>query len=108
MSVLSDKQARHVKFTALLILYIYERGYTAAWSFAKRCDECTVGKDKSLHKIKLAIDLDLFKDGKYLTKTKDYEFAGVFWESLDPSCEWGGSDGRDDGCHFSISHNGRW
>ena len=103
MSVLSDKQFKHSRMIALLILYIYERGYTVAISHCERCKDCPVGKEKSLHKSKLATDLDIFKDGKYLTKTKEYEFAGLFWEALGGT--WGGR--WEDGRHFSIAHLGR-
>ena len=61
------------------------------------------GRKFSNHKIKLAIDLNLFKDGVYLTKTSDHEFAGLFWEEM--GGEWGGR--FEDGNHYSLEHNGR-
>jgi len=102
MSVLRDKQAKHVRMTALLILYIYERGYTAAWGHAQRCEDCKIGAVRSLHKSKLAVDIDIFKNNKLLTETKDYEFAGLFWEAM--SGTWGGR--FNDGRHFSLAHGG--
>ena len=54
----------------------------------------------SKHKLKLAIDLFLTKDGVYLTATEDYKVLGLWWESLDPLCEWGGH--FNDGNHFQV------
>ena len=52
---------------------------------------------RSLHKSKCAIDLNLMKDGVYLTRTEDHQQFGDFWKSLDPLCEWGGDFGNKDG-----------
>lgn len=65
------------------------------------------GTRNSLHRIRLAIDLNLFKDGKFLKQTPEYELAGKLWESYShPGCvfTWGGH--FEDGNHFSITHNG--
>ena len=64
------------------------------------------GQAKSAHKQRLAIDLNLWKDGKYLTKTEDYAALGEYWESLGGT--WGGrfSTGSGDGNHFSIKFGG--
>lgn len=56
----------------------------------------------SVHGLRLAADLLLFKNGKYLTDTEDYREAGEFWEGLG-GC-WGGR--FNDGNHFSLEHNG--
>jgi hypothetical protein len=74
----------------------------------KKIYKSTVGHGRgrnSVHNLKLAKDLLLFKDGKYLTKTEDYAFAGLYWISLHPLCRWGGA--FSDGNHFSLEHNGR-
>lgn len=65
------------------------------------------GISNSLHTKRLAIDLNLFKDGKFLTRTVDYQKAGEHWESFSQeefTCVWGGRFG--DGNHFSIEHEG--
>jgi hypothetical protein len=66
------------------------------------------GIQNSLHRDKLAIDLNLFKDGKYLTASEDHKPLGDFWKSLHPLCCWGG-DFRPspDGNHYSITWQGR-
>lgn len=61
------------------------------------------GAANSCHKIRLALDLNLFRDGKYLTSTEDYRPLGEFWESIGGT--WGGR--FSDGNHFSLEHDGR-
>lgn len=61
------------------------------------------GAANSCHKIRLALDLNLFRDGKYLTSTEDYRPLGEFWESIGGT--WGGRFA--DGNHFSLEHDGR-
>lgn len=64
------------------------------------------GHRKSCHKLRLAIDLNLFLDGEYLTETEDHEKLGEWWESLHPLCRWGGRFSNPDGNHYSLEHNG--
>lgn len=64
-----------------------------------------IGIVNSLHRICLAIDLVLSKDGVVTWDYKDYLRLGEFWESLSHLCRWGGRFG--DAGHFSITHNGR-
>lgn len=59
------------------------------------------GHPKSGHKIKLAQDRNLFKDGVYLQTTEAHKIFGEYWESLGGS--WGGRFG--DGNHYSLIHN---
>ena len=56
------------------------------------------------HYNKLAQDLDLFRDGQYLSATADHEPFGIFWEGLHPLCRWGGR--FKDGNHYSLEHGG--
>ena len=108
METLRQKQSRFAKMIPLLILYAYALGYEITLGDAY----ATIGHMKnSLHGKRLAIDLNLFKDGKYLEKTEDHRVLGEFWESIGGS--WGGrftdSNGRPkpDGNHYSIEHYGR-
>ena len=55
-------------------------------------------KKNSLHYAKCAGDLNLFKDGEYLTDTESHRFLGEFWESLNPENRWGGR--YSDGNHY--------
>jgi len=85
---------------ALLIQCAYEKGYELTFgdAWAK-----TGHMAKSLHYDRLAIDLNLFKDGKYLSTTEDHKPLGEFWESIGGS--WGGR--FNDGNHYSLEHEGR-
>jgi len=62
------------------------------------------GNAYSCHKLKLAIDLLLFEDGKYLTSTEDYRELGEWWEEQHPLNCWGGR--FEDGNHFSMTRDG--
>lgn len=101
---LGDKQRLFGKLFPMLIMYAHTLDFEVAISYCKRCEDCQVGHKRSCHKFKLAGDLDLFKDRKYLTKTEDHRELGEFWEKLHPLCRWGGRFG--DGNHYSIEHGG--
>lgn len=111
---LIDKQKLFPRLTAQLIQYIESKGYEITFGEAWRTPEMAKiyesrgnGIANSLHKSRLAIDLNLFKEGKWLSKTEDYKFAGQYWESLSTGlykCCWGGH--FSDGNHFSIEHGG--
>lgn len=58
----------------------------------------------SLHRKKLANDLDLFYKGKYLRTTKAHRKFGEFWEHLGGA--WGGRFKKPDGNHYSTEHRG--
>ena len=97
---LGDKQRLFSKKVALLILYAYEQGYEITFGDAWAKDG---HKRMSCHYIRLAIDLNLFKDGVYLRETSDHQFLGEFWEDMGGS--WGGR--FNDGNHYSMEHDGR-
>ncbi len=69
------------------------------------CPECGYfgHKENGFHPKRLAQDLNLFKDGVYLTKTSDYEPIGIYWELIGGT--WGGrfseKEEKKDGNHFS-------
>jgi len=92
---LSKKQIKFTKKVGLLINYATSLGYglTFGDAYAKKGH-----KKHSFHYKRLAIDLNLFLDGKYLVKTNDHLPLGLFWESIGGS--WGGR--WDDGNHYSF------
>ena len=63
-----------------------------------------IGILNSLHRSKLAIDLNLMSDGK-LSNADEYTLLGEWWEDLHPLCRWGGR--FSDAGHFSLTHQGR-
>lgn len=56
------------------------------------------GNPNSCHKLKLAGDLNLFKNGRFLSDTQDHEPLGIWWESQGGA--WGGR--FNDGNHYSL------
>ena len=62
------------------------------------------GHESSCHKLKLAIDLNLFKDGVFMDRTEDHKELGEWWEKQHPDCRWGGR--FNDGNHYSLTHWG--
>lgn len=62
------------------------------------------GKARSCHKLKLAVDLNLFRDGVLLSLTEDHQALGEWWEKQHELCRWGGRFG--DGNHYSLTHDG--
>ena len=62
------------------------------------------GYRNSCHKLKLAIDLNLFKEGEYLTTTEAHSELGLWWELQHELCRWGGR--FNDGNHYSLEHKG--
>lgn len=107
-----DKQNRFTGMVAKLIIFAQDKGYKLTFGEAFRTEAQAKlnaangsGISNSLHLQRLAIDFNLFKDGKYLTATSDYKELGEYWESLGGS--WGGRfKTRPDGNHFSLEHNG--
>lgn len=111
---LREKQSLFVSLIAHLITFTYEQGYELTFGDAFRSKEESIRLNKlglgivnSLHSVRLAIDFNLFKNGKYLTDSDDYLELGMFWESLNPLCAWGGRFTNRDGNHFSIMHEGK-
>lgn len=101
VSPLAAKQRKFVADVGSLIVYAYSQGYELSFGDAYRDGRCWYGHTHSLHKLRLAVDLNLFKNGVYLTDTADHKVLGEFWESL--GNQWGGRFG--DGNHYSVKHN---
>lgn len=59
---------------------------------------------KSAHKVRLAIDLNLFKDGEYLEGSEAHRPLGEWWEQQHALARWGGR--FDDGNHYSFEWEG--
>ena len=96
---LGQKQRKFTRLVAMLIEYAYFKGYELSFGDAWAKSGHKVG---SLHYSRLAIDLNLFLDGKYLRSTEAHLFLGEFWESLDDQCTWGGRFRNKDGNHYSL------
>jgi len=97
---LGAKQRLFAGMVGKLIVWAYTLGYELTLGDAY----ATTGhKANSLHYIRLAIDLNLFKNGVYQTTTEAHRELGEYWESLGGT--WGGR--FNDGNHYSLEHEGR-
>jgi len=95
---LRQQQSKFAHMMALLILYAYEQGYEITFGdFWAHAEDGRHIQD-SFHYKRLAADLNLFQDGKYLSSTESHRLLGEFWESLGGS--WGGR--WEDGNHYSY------
>lgn len=108
--LLQEKQALFARNVAKLIEHIYSSGFSVTFGEAYRTAEQAniyakqgKGVTNSLHRKRLAIDLNLFSpDGKFLTNVKDHEPFGLYWASLHPANRWGGDFKRLDGNHYEM------
>ena len=107
---LREKQSKFARMVADLIIKAYSLGYEVTIGDAYRDPrlhgamgvKLGYGHPKSAHKIRLAIDLNLFKDGKFLEGTEAHKELGEWWESQGGT--WGGR--FKDGNHYSLEHEG--
>lgn len=112
---LREKQSAFALLVARLILEAERHGYQVtlgeAWRSeqeAARLAKLGTGIARSLHCDRLAIDLNLFKDGVWLKTTEAHRALGQWWEAqgtVAVPTVWGGR--FNDGNHYSVSHNGR-
>jgi hypothetical protein len=115
---LRETQSHFARLVPRLIDKAYELGFDVTIGEVYRSPEeaerlAKLGKGikNSLHTVKLAIDLNLFRDGKYLSSTESHHALGEWWES---QCgTWGGrftdAQGvpKPDGNHYSWAYGGR-
>ena len=106
---LRQKQSKFVLMVSALIDFAYTNGYELTFGETYRTPEqaalnAKTGKGiaKSLHIQRLAIDLNLFKGGKFLTSSTSHLPLGEYWESIGGT--WGGR--WNDGNHYSLEHQG--
>lgn len=109
---LSEQQQLFTKLIAKLINYADEHGwgltfgdaYRDARLFGEFGEKRAYSAANSVHKVRLAVDFNLFIEGRYRSDTAAYTKLGEYWESLHPLCRWGGR--WQDGNHFSMEYQG--
>lgn len=108
---LGQKQRRFTRMIGQLIAWAYDHGYELTFGDAYRDPrvhgalgvKASYSSAHSLHKARLAVDFNLFKNGQFLTTTEAHRPLGEYWESLGGA--WGGR--FNDGNHYSLAHGGR-
>ena len=112
VATLGRQQRIFTYFVGKQIEWLYSNGYEATFGDAYRDprvfgeigENLGYGRSASNHKRRLAMDLNLFKDGKYLKETSDHRESGLHWETLHAACAWGGH--FNDGNHYSMKYFG--
>lgn len=106
---LSEKQRKFTRMVADLIVWAYDNNFELTFAEAYRTPEQAAlnaktgaGIKNSLHTQRLAIDLNLFIGGQYMTDGVAHAPLGKYWESIGGT--WGGRFG--DANHYSLEHNG--
>lgn len=107
---LSARQRRFARLVPRLIDKAHELGFEVTLGDAYRDPRVFgpmgvakgYGRARSAHKQRLAIDLNLFRNGVFLTSTADHEPLGLWWEQQGGT--WGGR--FNDGNHYSLEHGG--
>ena len=114
---LSQKQQLFTSNIARLILYAENRGYGLSFGHAWRSPEeqdrlFRQGLSKtlnSMHLSRLAVDFNVFSEGRLVLDCSRIKELGDYWESLHPKNRWGGDwngndlqDGFIDCPHFEM------
>jgi len=104
---LRQQQELFARLLPQLIEWAFANGYTVTLGDAYRDPRVFgplgssrgYGSPNSLHKLRLACDLNLFRDGRFLEATEDHRPLGDAWERL--GGVWGGR--WNDGNHYQLS-----
>lgn len=114
---LLELQKRFTLLIAELIGHAYSQGHALTFGEAWRPPETAAlyakqgrGSKNSLHCVRLAVDLNLFKGSEYLAEAAAYKPLGDWWKGLsndEYKCRWGGDFKSGDANHFSIEWEGR-
>ena len=111
---LSEHQQEFALHIGYLLQHINAAGYACTFGDAYRSplafggmgEKAPYGRYTSAHKQRLAVDLNLFKDGRYLEDTEDHRPIGEYWKALHQLNRWGGDFKNKDGNHYSRWHGG--
>jgi D-alanyl-D-alanine carboxypeptidase-like protein len=112
---MSALQEEFAQSAAKLIQKAAELGYTVTFGEAWRTPEQAqwnadhhLGVAHSLHMERLAVDLNVFKDGAYQADDSNgcYSALGAWWKTLGDAYRWGGDFKLVDLDHFSITPDG--
>ena len=103
---LGEKQEKFSRMIMLLLIHLHALGYTCRGGHWMRCRNCYTGAKNSVHKNKLAFDINLCRPGRYLNDEEAREGHTLlhnYWDSI------GGAPRIEkDLNHYSLEHDGRW
>ena len=108
---LRQQQSAFLHDAAVFLLWLYENGYEATSGEFERTALMAeyykkIGKSNagmlSQHCKRLAMDLNIFKDGQLVQDLNDFTEIVAKWESLSPPNSWGGM-GIKSGHHCDCS-----
>lgn len=108
---LGERQRLFTRNIGRLIEFAYAQGFEMTFGEAFRPPEqqalmVKAGKSKTLkskHGERLAVDLNLFRDGVFLVDSEAHRPLGTFWKTLHPENSWGGDfKTLKDGNHYSV------
>ena len=102
MSELWWLQTQFASMVPRLIDFAIASGYYVTIGHCTRCADCKTGHTNSLHKKRLAIDLNLFsQEGEYLQTSEPHKKLHEYWESLGGAPMIAG-----DANHYSVEYKG--
>lgn len=107
---LGNERRQFTEAIALLTFYavyygrhIADQEWFLAVDMAKRCRDCEVGDDDSVHKLGLAEDMNLYINGRYIEDETGHTELHDFWDML------GGAPRiKKDLNHYSFKFQGKW
>jgi len=98
---LQEKQSKFTVMIGKLILYANFLGYELTFGDAYRSPDVPYGHPLSLHRSRLAVDFNIFKDSEYLTDGSGHNELHDYWDRL------GGAERiKNDLNHYSLDHGG--
>ena len=101
---LGEKQRKFTLMLGRLYIYAYSIGYELSLGRGRvslEANEADGGVDESTHLYGVGQDLNIYKDGMYLTDGTGHHELHDYWDAM------GGAERIDrDLNHYSLEHNG--
>lgn len=104
MKTLRQVQSEFARLVPRLIDKAFELGFEVTLGDAYRDPRVPYGHLFSAHKKRLAIDLNLFRNGVFLEATEEHRELGEWWKQQHELARWGGD--FHDGNHYSFEWGG--
>ena len=109
LSEVQQNFALHISYLIIHINALDNRRYSCTFGDAYRDPRVhgelgykeSYSSANSKHKQRLAVDLNLFKDGAYQGSTEAHRPFGDYWKALHPDNVWGGDFKKQDGNHYA-------